>query len=150
VERRPDRPALPVSQVFVSKLRKGASHNGYEMKPRKVKRGDTVYEMQARTKNGRKSDPDDAAQTPDAAAPACDRVGLPLPAGTAAGFASAGDTVAIVPLRFAEKYVIWLLLPQTLSSPLRCKAGTEALSCPLSPSRRLARRRDEQPHDVLV
>ena len=80
-----------VSQVFVSKLRKGASHNGYEMKPRKVKRGNTVYEMQARTKNGRKTDPDDAAQTPDAAAPACDRVGLPLPAGTAAAFASAGD-----------------------------------------------------------
>ena len=80
-----------MSQVFVSKLRKGASHNGYEMKPRKVKRGDTVYEMQARTKNGRKGDPDDAAPTPDGAAPACDRVGLPLPAGTAAAFASAGD-----------------------------------------------------------
>ena len=47
-----------MSQVFVSKLRKGASHNGYEMKPRKVKRGNTVYEMQPRTKNGRNSDPD--------------------------------------------------------------------------------------------
>jgi hypothetical protein len=34
-----------VSQWFVSRLRKGASHNGYEMKPRKVKRGNTVYEM---------------------------------------------------------------------------------------------------------
>ena len=59
------------------------------MKPRKVKRGNTVYEMQARTKNGQKSD--DAAQTLHAAAPACDRVGLPLPAGTAAAFASADD-----------------------------------------------------------
>jgi len=37
-----------VSQWFVSRLRKGASHNGYELKPRKVKRGNTVYEMQAR------------------------------------------------------------------------------------------------------
>jgi hypothetical protein len=43
-------------------------------KPRKVKRGNTVYEMQARTKNGQKSD--DAAPPPDAAAPACDRLGL--------------------------------------------------------------------------
>jgi hypothetical protein len=34
-----------VSQVFVSKLRKGASDNGYQMKPRKVKRSNTVYEM---------------------------------------------------------------------------------------------------------
>jgi hypothetical protein len=42
---------VQVSQVFVSKLRKAASDNGYQMKPRKVKRGNTVYEMQARTKN---------------------------------------------------------------------------------------------------
>jgi hypothetical protein len=33
------------------------------------------------------------------------------------------STVAIVPHRFAEKYVIWLLLPQALSSRLRCKAS---------------------------
>jgi hypothetical protein len=78
-----------VSQWFVSRLRKGASDNECQMKPRKVKRGNTVYEMQARTKNGQKSD--DAAQTLHAAAPACDRVGLPLPAGTAAAFACAGD-----------------------------------------------------------
>jgi len=34
-----------VSQVFASKLRKAASDNGYQMKPRKGKRGNTVYEM---------------------------------------------------------------------------------------------------------
>jgi hypothetical protein len=42
-----------VSQVFVSKLRKAASDNGYQMKPRKVKRGNTVYEMQARRRSSK-------------------------------------------------------------------------------------------------
>ena len=39
-----------VSQRLVSNLRRGASEHGAQIEPRKVKRGDTVYEMRA---NGR-------------------------------------------------------------------------------------------------
>jgi hypothetical protein len=46
-----------VTHVFVGKLRKGASCNGYMMERRKVKRGDTVYEMQPRTNSGQEPAP---------------------------------------------------------------------------------------------
>jgi hypothetical protein len=56
-----------------------------------VKRGDTVYEMQAKTKGGREPVPERAADTPGDAqptAPDTDRAGFPLLPGTAAVFAS--------------------------------------------------------------
>src|SRR5207302_2913230 len=80
-----------VSQVFVSKLRKGASHNGYEMRPRKVRRGDKVYEMRAKKRSSQTTPPEDVVDTPraaSAAAPATDRVGIPLLSDTAPAFAS--------------------------------------------------------------
>jgi len=44
-------PRWPCMALYLALLppASGASHNGYEMKPRKVKRGNTVYAMQART-----------------------------------------------------------------------------------------------------
>jgi hypothetical protein len=80
-----------VSQVFVSKMRKSASHNGYEMKPRKAKRGDTVYEMQPRTSSEKETAAEQEAETPVLPAPACDRLGLPLSPEAVAAFAEAND-----------------------------------------------------------
>jgi hypothetical protein len=80
-----------VSQRFVSKLRKGASQNGSEIKPRLVKRGDTVYEMRVRKQTGQEATPDHPGQTPETAlpaAPATDRLGIPLRSETAPAFAS--------------------------------------------------------------
>jgi hypothetical protein len=73
-----------VSQVFVSKLRKSASHNGYEIPVRKVRRGDTVYEMQKR--NG-SSEPATPPSPPPTTEPVADSVGIPIPAQTANVFA---------------------------------------------------------------
>jgi hypothetical protein len=83
-----------VSQVFVSKIRKSASHNGYEMKPRKVRRGAAVYEMQPRTINGEEMVAEGSAETPGVAAPACDRIGMPLAPDVVGAFAFAGDFAA--------------------------------------------------------
>jgi hypothetical protein len=48
--------ALPGESMVVSRLRKGASDNECQMGRRKVKRGNTVYEMQPRAQTGQKSD----------------------------------------------------------------------------------------------
>jgi hypothetical protein len=84
-----------VSQTLVSKMRKGASENGFQMKPRKVKRGDSVYEMQPRTRSGQEKAAEQAAETAVLpAAPACDRVGLPLAPDAVAAFTVANDFAA--------------------------------------------------------
>jgi hypothetical protein len=44
------RPPSDLADGLMRNSSSGQNHNGYEMKPRKVKRGNTVYEMQARTK----------------------------------------------------------------------------------------------------
>jgi hypothetical protein len=80
-----------VSQSFVTRLRRSLSDLGNQIGPRKVQRGDTVYEMRAKKRSGPKTAPQQSAQTPDAAAPtawASDRVGIPLPSDTAPAFAS--------------------------------------------------------------
>jgi hypothetical protein len=83
-----------VSHVFVGKLRKGASCNGYRIGPRKARRGDTVYEMQPSTGGGQERTPEQCAQTAVTPPPPCDRLGLPLPLEAVAAFASAGDFAA--------------------------------------------------------
>jgi hypothetical protein len=80
-----------VSQSMVSRLRKGASELGVQIEPRKVKRGHTVYEMQPKMRSAKEPAPDEGATAPATAAPACDRVGLPLPPDAAPAFAVAGD-----------------------------------------------------------
>jgi hypothetical protein len=83
-----------VSQVLVSKMRKSASDNGYKMRPRKVRRGDTVYEMQPRTSGPKEPAVEQVAAPPVQAAPACDRLGLPLTSDAVAVFAVASDFAA--------------------------------------------------------
>jgi hypothetical protein len=56
-----------------------------------VKRGQTVYEMQGKPSGGGKTAPAPPAQTPDAATPARDRVGLPVRADAAPAFALTSD-----------------------------------------------------------
>jgi hypothetical protein len=80
-----------VTHVFVGKLRKGASGNRYQMGPRTVKRGDAVYEMHPRTSSGQETAAEQGAETPVLPAPACDRLGLPLPPDSVAAFAVAND-----------------------------------------------------------
>jgi hypothetical protein len=81
-----------VSQTLVSKLRKGASENGFQMAgPRKVKRGDTVYEMQPRSAGDEKTAAEPDETTTGVSVPACDRVGLPLGTEVVAAFLSADD-----------------------------------------------------------
>jgi len=80
-----------VSCRFVGKVRQGASVNGSQIGPRKVKRGDTVYEMQPRTSSGQESAPEHCVETHITPAPACDGLGLPLPPDAVAAFACAGD-----------------------------------------------------------
>jgi len=60
------------------------------MRPRKAKRGDTVYEMRARKHGSQTPAPDQEVSLPNEAAstPTIDRLGIPLPAGTAVAFAS--------------------------------------------------------------
>jgi hypothetical protein len=83
-----------VSQVLVSKMRKSASYNGYKMRPRKVRRGDTVYQMQPSTSGPIETAAEQGAQTPVLPPPACDRLGLPLAPDAVAVFAVAGDFAA--------------------------------------------------------
>jgi ParB-like nuclease domain len=90
-----------VSQAFVSKLRRGASQNGFEIEPRKVKRGDTVSELRARKQRGPRATPDhpsQAAETAPPAAPATDRLGIPLRSEAAPAFASVSLFEAAVKL----------------------------------------------------
>ena len=60
------------------------------MRPRKVNRGDKVYEMRARKNGSQTPAPGQAVSLPNEApsTPPTDRLGIPLPAGTAAAFAS--------------------------------------------------------------
>jgi hypothetical protein len=55
------------------------------MRPRKVKRGDQVYEMRARKNGSQAPAPGQAGRLPNEApsTPPTDRLGIPLPAGTA-------------------------------------------------------------------
>ena len=79
-----------VSQGFVTKYRSLSDH-GDQMRPRKVKRGDAVYEMRAKKRSGQKTAPGHPAKPPEAAAPtalASDRVGIPLSSDAAPAFAS--------------------------------------------------------------
>jgi hypothetical protein len=81
----------PQDCKFVSRLRQNLSDAKDQMRPRKVKRGGTVYEMRAKKKSGPQSAPQQCAKTPDGAAPttpASDLVGLPLPLDSAPAFAS--------------------------------------------------------------
>ena len=59
------------------------------MRPRKVKRGDTVYEMHAKKNCSQTSAPGEATSLPNKppSVPSTDRLGMPLPVGTAAAFA---------------------------------------------------------------
>jgi hypothetical protein len=79
-----------VSQTLVSKMRKGASQNGFEMRPRKVRRGNTVYEMQPRSACDDMPAAELDEQTTSAPILARDRIGLPLPPDVLPAFASAG------------------------------------------------------------
>jgi hypothetical protein len=54
------------SQPFVGRIRAGASCNGYRMRVRKVKRGDTVYEMKVDSKIGQSQSVTKREQTEDA------------------------------------------------------------------------------------
>jgi hypothetical protein len=60
------------------------------MRPRKVKRGDQAYEMRARKNGSQTPAPGQAVNLPNEvpSTPPTDRLGIPLPAGTAAAFAS--------------------------------------------------------------
>src|SRR5262249_13684059 len=79
-----------VSQSFVSRLRSSASDAEDQMRPRKVRRGERVYEMVPRTRGDQKPPPELPAKTPDGpmtSAPGTDRVGLQLPANSIPAFA---------------------------------------------------------------
>jgi hypothetical protein len=65
------------------------------MRRRKVKRGDTVYEMQPRTSSDQEPAPEPHAETPVPPAPTRDRLGLALPADVARVFACAADFAAV-------------------------------------------------------
>jgi hypothetical protein len=80
-----------VSYRFVGKLRQGATGNRSQIGPRKAKRGDTVYEMQPKTNSGQEPAPEPDVKTTGAAVPACDGVGLPLPADVVGVFVCADD-----------------------------------------------------------
>jgi hypothetical protein len=80
-----------VSQSYVTRLRKRASLNGEERKPRKVRRGNTVYEMRPRSARDEKTAPEPGVKTTGAPVPARDRLGLPLLADVVPAFAFAGD-----------------------------------------------------------
>ena len=79
-----------VNQSFVTGLRRRLSHLGDGMRPRKVKRGDKVYEMRAWKNGSQTPAPGQAVRLPNEApsTPPTDRLSIPLPAGTAAAFAS--------------------------------------------------------------
>ncbi len=78
------------SHVFVQKVRRSASGNGYQMGPRKVRRGAAVYEMRAESSSSQPAAPDRVVSTPAEApcTPGTDRLGIRLPTETAAAFAS--------------------------------------------------------------
>jgi hypothetical protein len=80
-----------VTHVFVGKLRKGLTGNGYQIGSRKVKRRDAIYEMQPRSVGDDETVAEPDGKTIDAALPACDRVGLLLPPDAVAAFACADD-----------------------------------------------------------
>jgi len=79
-----------VNQSFVTRLRRRLSDAGHQMRPRKMKRGDTVYEMRARKNGSQTPAPGQAVSLPNEAPskPPTDCLGIPLPAATAAAFAS--------------------------------------------------------------
>ena len=60
------------------------------MRPRKVNRSDKVYEMRVRKNGSQTPAPGQAVRPPNEApsTPPTDRLGIPLPAGTAAAFAA--------------------------------------------------------------
>jgi len=62
----------------------------YQMRPREVRRGATVYEMRAESKSSQLAAPDRAVSTPAEApsTPATDRLGILLASETAAAFAA--------------------------------------------------------------
>jgi hypothetical protein len=78
------------SQAYVTKLRRKLTDNSYQMGPRKVKRGDTVYEMRAKTKRRATAPPDAVVPAPEStpAALTTDRVGIALLPETGPAFAS--------------------------------------------------------------
>jgi ParB-like chromosome segregation protein Spo0J len=79
---------LQVSNVLVSKMRRSASVNGLQIEGRKVRRGDSVYEMNV----GAKEATDDTAKTePATLVTPTDLLGIPLPEGRGAAFAAAAD-----------------------------------------------------------
>jgi hypothetical protein len=89
-----------VSQRFVSGLRKHVSENGSQMRPRKVRRGDTVYTMEPKatpTGNAGKGDEPPAA-TPAVPAPT-DALGLPLRPALTAVFAGRAEFDAVLAVR---------------------------------------------------
>jgi hypothetical protein len=55
-----------VTNSLVSRLRKGSTVLGAQMRPRKVKRGDLLYEMRPRPKRGQATTPDPETPSPDA------------------------------------------------------------------------------------
>src|SRR5205807_1706183 len=83
---------------------------------RKVRRGDKVYEMRAKKRRSQTTPPEDVVDTPraaSAAAPATDRVGIPLLSDTAPAFASSSvfETAGKLHLELAE------LVDQLAKSP---------------------------------
>src|SRR6266853_6597115 len=56
-----------VNQSFVTRLRRTLSDAGHEMRPRKVKRGDKVYEMRARNNGSQTPAPGQAVRLPNVA-----------------------------------------------------------------------------------
>src|SRR5882724_10397634 len=56
-----------VNQSFVTRLRRTLSDAGHEMRQRKVKRGDKVYEMRARKNDGQTPAPGQAVSLPNEA-----------------------------------------------------------------------------------
>jgi hypothetical protein len=80
-----------VSSRFVGKVRQGASLNDSRIGPRKARRGNTIYEMQLGTRSGHEPADDPSMKTTGATVPACDSIGLPLPADLVAAFAATND-----------------------------------------------------------
>src|SRR5205814_1726685 len=95
-----------VNQSFVTRLRRTLSDAGHEMRPRKVKRGDKVYETRARKNGGQTPAPGQAVSLPNEAPsrPPIDRLGIPLASETAAAFVSLSvfETIEKLHVQLAE------------------------------------------------
>lgn len=89
------------SLAACDKVRRSASGTGCQMRPRRVRRGATVYEMRAESNSSQLTASDRAVSTPAEApsTPATDRVPILLASATAAAFAALSVFEVIEKLR---------------------------------------------------